>query len=467
MSERQIEFAPKLESGNASVAGAQQEAWNVLVDGRGAIRRRPAIVAFSEAPGSSLDGSAVTGLFAHDSTLYATTESQNIFAVAGGSSLNLSTSGGATQLAGTSRPTFALWREPWIIIASGQEVQKVIPATNLSARLGGSPPIASQVVSMSQRLIVNEGTSAQTAGAFRYSDAGYPEVWDALRRADTESDPDSIVAMRSNMNELFAFCKRSVQVFLPDPNTIWSPSRARRLGCLASSSVVEYDEQFVWLDNLRRFVLSDGRAFQDISGGISGTLDSIATVSDAFGYRVSEGQFDCVAQTFPSDGRTFVWQPNSGWSQWSKWIDGVGHSRFQVNAHCLWDERNANVVGLVDGRVCKLESGTNTDIDGTKIKAEVVTGHDNRGTAATKTCRRVTLELVRGEATSGVVRLSWRDGSGAWSGPIERSLGGDYYNYVHFDSLGTYRQRQWKLEMTDAADFTLARATEDFTVAGN
>ena len=462
-----LQIVPNLELGESALAGGQSAAYNVMVDGKGAIRRRPAIVAYSEAPPNALSaGDAITGLYAHSDRVFATTASQRIFAVAGGGALEISATGPLAALAGTKRPTFALWRSPLLIIASGLQVQKVDPITLVSERLGGSPPIASEVVSMAQRIILDEGTSTATRGAFRYSDAGLPETWDALRRADTESDSDYIVAMRSNMNELFVFGERSLQVFTPDPTTVWAPNRARRLGCAAAASVVEIDEQFAWLDPKRRILLSDGRSFQEMSAGIGSVLDGIVDVSDCFGYRVAIDQFDAAVWTFPTDSRTFVMHSN-GWSQWSLWQDGVGHARFPVNAHHYWEAENTHVVGLVDGRICKLDYSAGQDIDGTEIKVQVDTGYETHDTLATKTCKRVTLHIQRALASTGSIALSWRNDGGAWSTPIIRSLGGDALSQVDFYSLGTYRSRQWRIEMTDAADFVLAGAFEEFAVEGN
>ena len=468
MPEKLIDFTPRLESGEAALAGGQAAAYNVLVTTRGAVRRRPAIVAYSEAPVTAIDGAnAINGLTSYGATIYATTTGQRVFAVQGGSAANLSITGYESELPGRNRPTFAHYRTPIIAIATGDVLQKINPLTNVSTRLAGTPPICSQVVSMSQRLIANEGTSVATQGAFRYSDAGYPEVWDALRRADTEADPDKIVALRTNMNELFAFCERSLQIFTPDPNTIFSPQRSRRLGCAAPHSVVENDETFYWFDPKRRFVASDGRSFEDISPGIAAVLDGISTVDDCFGYRVAIDQFDLMAWTFPTDSRTFVFQPAGGWSQWSQWVDGIGHQRFPVNAHHYWEDRNVHIVGLTDGRICKLDVTASQDIGGTEIKAQVETAYITHDTSATKTCERVTLEIVRGFASSGSVSLSYRDDGGSWSIPIVRSLGGDHLQFIHCYSLGTYRQRQWRIEMTDSADFTLARAVEKFSVGSN
>lgn len=468
MPEKTIDFAPHLESGESALAGGQVAAYNVLVDGKGAIRRRPGIAPYSFAPSTAIDGTnAINGITSYGDKLFVTTTGQNIFAVSLGSALNLSTSGYNSQLAAAGRPSFSLWRAPFIAIAAGQAApQKVDPLTLASSRLGGSPPICTSIVTLSQRLIVDEGTSTATRGAFRYSDAGYPETWDALRRADTEADPDDIVMLKANLNELFAFCKRTVQVFTPDPNVIFSPNRSRRLGCIAPYSVVEFDEQFLWLEPKIRFVMSDGRNYQDVSEPISATLAGLTSLSDCFGYRVPIEQFDFLVETFPTDGKTFVFQPESGWSQWSKWTDGIGHTLFPVNAHYYWDERGINVVGLNDGRIAQLSMTATTDIDGTEIKAEVTTGYDDRGTSSMKTCNRVTLEIVRGFATTGNISLSWRDDGGSWNTQT-RSLGGDHQQFIHFYSLGTYRTRQWKIEMTDAVDFTLARAIESFSVGTN
>jgi len=79
----------------------------------------------------------------------------------------------------------------------------------------------------------------------------------------------------------------------------------------------------------------------------------------------------------------------------------------------------------------------------------------------------VTMCIQRALASTGKIALSWRNDSGSWSTPIIRSLGGDALSQIDFYSLGTYRSRQWRIEMTDAADFVLASAVEEFSVEGN
>ena len=147
----------------------------------------------------------------------------------------------------------------------------------------------------------------------------------------------------------------------------------------------------------------------------------------------------------------------------------VGHSLLAVKSHFYWAEENVHLVGLGTGQIAKWDAATHTDL-GTTIKAEVVTGFINHDTDATKLCQGVHFVFKRGQSsTAPTVLLSWRDNLGAFCQPVRISLGttGDYVQNVEVRGLGTYRSRQWKLEMTDAADLTLARATELYSVGEN
>jgi hypothetical protein len=114
----------------------------------------------------------------------------------------------------------------------------------------------------------------------------------------------------------------------------------------------------------------------------------------------------------------------------------------------------------------KLDQSAGTD-NGSPFKAEVLTGFIDRETSAKKTCNCLSMTFRRGQtATANKVYLSWRNDLGAFNSPMEISLGstGDANPVVRLHGLGSYRTRQWKLEMSDTS-MTLANVEEDFTVS--
>jgi hypothetical protein len=473
MSEAPILFGNRQQSGNAELAGASPFAVNVLVDGKGAVRRRPGISTWSGFPTTIPDASEVQGIQSFEDELYYVNAARRIHKVdEDGANTQLSVMATPSSLLeGTGRPVFT--ETPYrLVIAGGATPSKVDSTETLAEVLGGSPPDSDFIVWQASRLFSNDATSAATSSSIRFSATGLfgEEQWDALDYAEAEADPDSVVAIRANSNELHVFGSRSYQVFSPDPVAVIAPGRAQQLGLAAPHSVIRIDESFGLLDAQRRFLLTDGRAYEDISADMAATIDGIDTVTDAWGFRYSEDQFDCLVWPFPTDGRTFCWQRGGGWAQWQGWSTTLGgYTLFPAKSHFYWPEMNVHLVGLATGQIAKLDATANTDL-GDIIKAEVKTGFGNQNTDDFKHCEAVRLVFKRGQSpTAPTVLLSWRDDLGEFCTPKRISLGvtGDYVQTVEIRSLGTYRSRQWKLEMTDAADLLLARATEVFSTGSD
>lgn len=345
-------------------------------------------------------------------------------------------------------------------------------------RLGGSPPSCTHIVANAGRLLVNQpngdfpGRISYSSTAFGSTITGHEEWSVGTGTAGfftAEARPDKVVALYESTNEVFAWGTSTLQVFAPDATNVYTPLPTKEYGCMAAYSVIKRDQAFAWLDDRRRFVLSDGRSFEVLSGPIQQTLDDMATVSDCFGYRVHHGSVDCLVWTFPADGRTFAYQMEAGWSQWSGWDNAKGNFKsFEVSAHFQRPDTGLNIVGTRSGRVAALKQSAQDDL-GDPIMARVDTGFLDRGTDRRKQCVSVRLVLERSEPTGSdepVVHVRWRDDLGPWSAPRQVSLGGSGYRTIvgQLRSLGVYRRRQWRFEFSGPETLILASATEEFEV---
>jgi len=468
-----INFGPQQASGDSPLAGAAPLCMNVVVDGMGAVRRRPGLSAYSQVATMPGEVRAIGYFGADNAALFVSydedQENSRIYALKYGVGFSeVSDSSTSTRLLGTARPIIADSKNDAFIIA-GKAPQRIRMGLT-SERLAGSPPVGNSIASIASRVLIDDRNSKSTRGQIRWCDPGVTgiETWDELEFAEAEARPDELVRIAENTNELWAFGQTTTQIFNPDPVSVFAPGRALNVGCAATHSPIRVDDSFAWLDNQKRFIISDGRGYQELSGGIADTLDGITTVSDCYGFRVNIGQFDCLCWTFPTDGRTFVYQQGGGWAQWSGYTNGR-YQPFALRSHHYVDTQDVHLVGLESGRVAEFDTAATTDL-GDTIKGEVTTGFINRGTDATKECNVVRLVLKRGQATTApVLRVSWRDDLGAFCRPVTVSLGtrGDYVHTVELRSLGTYRARQWKLEMSDAADIVVARVEEDFSMGAN
>ncbi len=474
-----VPFADVQASGIDELSGQSPVAFNVLREPAGAVRRRPGLRDSSLVTPDQLASGEATGLYVTlDDSVYATVATgtaNSIFYVAPTGAANLSAGGNPESLMGSLRPQFAE-TEMLLVMAAGREMQKVELASNASSRLGGSPPQATHVLPMAQRLLANDLVVDRTK--VRYSDlaqgtttfAGH-EVWTTgvgtAGFFTAEAQPDPVVALGSSTNELFVFGSRTLQLYNSDSVLVFAPISTIELGCGAPYSPIKVDQFYYFLDDKRRFVKSDGRTYDVVSEPIRRTLESVTSVSDCFGYRVLIGPHDCLVWSFPTDGRTFVFQVGAGWSQWSAPASANQiHGPFVVRSHALHSS-GVNLVGTNTGSLQELSLDAGSDSGGT-IPAYVETGFINRGTDARKLSKCLRIALRRGEATGDapVAYFGWRDQPGPWDARLPIDLGntGDTEIVLQFYSLGVYRRRQWFFEFSGTDELVLVSAIETFEV---
>lgn len=467
-----IPFGPSLETSSEEISGGSPEAYNVIVDARGALRKRPGLAAYTGvAPATAVDAAGVLGLYlteqrvahttgtptvsgAHPGVLYAVgatvnssggghNAGRNVYRIVGGTATLVGTGAANEDRLATPaaiattrfpRPTFAE-TEALLVIAGGAEMGKIdirpetFSAPNFTnpnvdyhemSFLGGCPPLASHVFTNSSRICANDTQLDQTK--VRYSDitqgiVDYTphESWDPSPGAagffTAEARADSIIACYENTNDIFLFGRTSLQLFAPGGSTTFSPSVTREVGTLAPYAPVKVDDKFYWLDHQTRFIASDGREWKDVGGPIQATLDALTTPSDCYGYRFSESFADCVAFRFEADAQTLVLQPNIGWCKWALYTAASdSFSQFPVLSHHRRQDGGLNVVGLSDGTICTLSLDNETDL-GAAIVAYVSTGFEDRKTDNLKQSLSVQLTFKRTQALSdGVVcYLDYRD----------------------------------------------------------
>jgi hypothetical protein len=477
--EKRIPFAPAQETGWSELAGAGGEAMNVVIDGKGAVRRRPGIAPYFNSEDTALPVSdPVSGLHASvGGRTFLTTKNlqlQPLFRITRDNVFDLD-----KAVVGDNRPTFAE-TQTLIVSCAGTRLVKVDLSTDAAENLGGSPPKSTHVVANASRLASIEVTNPDLRDNFNYSApqtgtgiAGY-ETWQGAGGSDSgpfpsNARPDPIVALHENTNELFAFGSTNLQLFSPDPQSVYAPTNTREFGCIAPYSVIKDDQSFAWLDHLRRIVHSDGRSFKVISDPIKQVLDDMVRVDDAFGYRVVRGAVDALVWVFPSDGRTFAFQRGGGWAQWSSWnAASNGWGQFAVSALTTEVSTGANIVGTLDGRVGELRNSEHTDL-GSAINAHVTTGFINHDTSRRKNCRAVRVVMKRGAnpgPNAPVAQLTWRDGLGDWGQPLMISLGDHSERdiVVQLRSLGVYRERQWRFTFMGNEELVLGSVIETFDV---
>lgn len=523
-----IPFANLLETSSEEISGASPEAFNVIVDARGVLRKRPGLAAYPVAPASSIDASGVLGLYltqdrvahtsgtatvsgVHPGVLYAvgatinasgggSNQGRNVYRIVGGTATLVGTGAANENRLATPaaiattrfpRPTFAE-TEALLILAGWAEMGKIdirpetFSAPNFTTNadyhemsfLGGCPPLASHVFTNSSRVCANDTQLDQTK--IRFSDVSQGivdfsghETWapspGAAGFVTAEARNDYIVACAENTNDVFAFGTTSLQLFAPDSSTTFAPSITREAGCMAADSVVKNDDKYVWLDHLTRLVSSDGRQWEVISGPVQRTLDDLTEPNECYSYRFSESFADCLVFRFETDDETLVYQTGVGWGRWAQYNATSGEfTMFPVLSHHLRSDGGLNVVGLEDGTIRTLSLDNTTDL-GAAIVAHSKTGFIDRESSNEKHSVAVHLVFKREAVLSaGVVcYLEWRDNLSDEMTSIPIELGvddGDLNPVVTIRSLGTYRRRQWRFRFPDEAQLFLVSAREEFVI---
>lgn len=483
-----IPFGPALETSAEQISGAAPEAYNVVVDSRGVLRKRPGIGAYTGvAPATAVDANGVLGLYlteervahtsgtptvsgTHPGVLYAVgatvnasggghNAGRNVYRVAGGAATLVGTGVANEDRLATPpaiattrfpRPTFAE-TEALLVIAGGAEIGKIdirpetFSAPNFTnpnpdyhemSFLGGCPPLASHVIPNSSRILAND-TQLDTTKV-RYSDisqgivdfSGH-ESWDPSPGAagffTAEARADSIVAIAENTNDLFLFGRTSLQLFAPDTNVTFAPSITKEVGCLAPHSPVKFDEKFAWLDHLTRIVISDGREWQDVGAPVQATLDDLTAPDECYGYRFTDSFCDAIVFRFETNSETLVLQPGIGWGRWATYTEATStFTRFPVLSHHQRQDGGLNVVGLEDGTIRLLSFDYTTDL-GEPIVAHVSSGFLDRGSDNMKHCLAVHLVFKRTAALGRdvVCTLEYRDSLADDWGSIPIELSAD------------------------------------------
>lgn len=484
--EAPIPFLPNQQSGLEELSGGSPVAINVTMDSLGAVTRRPGLSDY-QGRTQSASSDQILGLWeSNQSKLFGIRQTgpfRRVVEINSLGEVNLST-GPLGSLLGTGRPMWAETEDRVVIVGGDQPIQ-VDPSGGLARQVGGNPPKATHVAANSARLLLNDTTqfpkivwfsdiSGQTTGGY--------EAWSAAEGPSTGTaasfqglpNLEQATAIGEGAGLVFVWGRTRTQVFVPDPTVIYAPETANEVGISAPYSIVKVDQNFAWLDHLRRFILSDGRTVTPISDpAIQGTLNALTRVDDCFGWRFLFGNTDALVWTFPTDGRTFVYQKTAGWSQWQGWDPTAERwTQLPILSHVTRASNNEHVAGTTDGRIALFSPSNTTDF-GQPILASVTTGFMDHGTARAKVCRAVRLSMRRGEsgaATEPVGILSWRDNLGDWNSGIPVGFGSpdDKEVVVRLPCVGgTYRRRQWKWTFSGAGAMTLAAVTEEYEVLGS
>lgn len=303
-------------------------------------------------------------------------------------------------------------------------------------------------------------------GVAWHSDAAAPESW----LGDTflgNSNPDKTVALQVGWEEVALVGTATVQSFYnsgdaTDPIVAISGSTIE-VGCIAPDSVQKIDNTYFFLDHTRKVQRVRARQNQIISEPINPELQALGTVSDAIGFHLQcDGEtFYCLV--FPTAGKGFAYDyKREEWTEIAGYADG-DYTRPKMTSAAYFKGWNKHLAGGYNGKLYLVSTAYHTEA-GDELRFELNLRIPTR-TDDWKFCNSVRLKVKRGEGTTTpYMSVSYRDqGRSTWSNEKFLDLGTlthDQEQYVQIRRLGRYRDREWRIIVTDAVPVLIVSAEE-------
>lgn len=308
----------------------------------------------------------------------------------------------------------------------------------------------------------------------RASDLYDGTSWAALAFEGAEGDPDDVVRVLSDHQELWVYGALSTEVW-------------RNAGLLnfpfqrVSGAVLEYGLTARWslvkLDSAQYFLARSraggervvvrvrGYQPQKISDpGIDYLINQMADVSDAQGFGYTQEGRAMYQLTFPSEGKTIVFDVSTNmWHERESTVDG---EQTRHRAHCYaFFNGNHIVSDSISGKCGRLRLDLYTEYGNTvqweRMAPEIYDDEKGRRFPVSE----IEIEMETGVGTAGepspVVMLSYSNDSGkTWSNPRMISVGkmGEYKKRAQSRRFGTARRWLFRLRGSDAVETVIKEA---------
>lgn len=302
-------------------------------------------------------------------------------------------------------------------------------------------------------------------GILWHSDTALPGTW-LGEYVTAESQPDKSIAMMVGWEEVAVFGTQTIQSFYnsgaADGPIESINGSTLEVGVIARHSVCKLDNAYFFLDNERRVQRLRGRQNQVVSEQIHAELNTIGRVDDARGFPLTcDGEtYYCIV--FPTDG--IGWAYDYKRDDWTRFADFDTGEYVTPNIHSAaycktWHK---HIAGSSDGRVYLVSTAYNTP----RMELRIRVGFD---TFRWKFCNTLKMKIKRGYGTSSATLLvSYRDnGKAIWSNEKSADLGlleHDQECFITFRRLGRYREREWRVVITDNVPMLLIGVEEDVSL---
>jgi hypothetical protein len=283
---------------------------------------------------------------------------------------------------------------------------------------------------------------------------------------------DNIVGVVCNHREPWMMGERSVEVFANTGDAAFPFSRVSYIerGCASVGSIAKFERSVIWLDNNLRVCMAVGYQPQTISTPAIEKLIAAATEpnsSEAFVYTQGGHSFYMLSfndLSLSYDFTTGLWHERISQNE----------DRWRADAYAYFDSRKLHLVADFETNdIYELDLDTYSD-NGDEIIRECpfsLRSGANWGFLQELVIDMETgVGLTLGQGSAPVANLDWSEDDGrTWSNPVERSMGimGNHRTRVNFTRLGRFRNREFRLRISDPVKVAIlgAEARVDLAAA--
>lgn len=434
-------------------------------------KRRPGLLLFKDIGTSAkIDG------------VYWWAKKEILIVVSNGSVYKITdTSGTLVSLGGVSlntniRPTFAEAKysgTDYLFMANGSQIAYT-DGTSAMAFMSDidAPTTCTHVAFIDQYLVAN----STGVDSFYYSDVGDPFSWNSLSFATAESNFDKSVALVVKNRKIIIFGESSIEFWENDGIT---PFKRRNdvfinEGTFSPYSLIDTKLGIFFLDNNREVrLLSTGGTTTKVSTQFDSNIQGLTSTDDCFGDNYIVGGKGFAVFTFPTDGKTYVYDYlNDYWGEWAYWASS-DFARYRGNNYVYCSSWNLHIVGdYNDDKLYKC-SFNYYDDNGTLMKFLRVTGSIDHGTpSARKMNIKTVFKIKSGHSItdSAMPYYMYRKNPDlrGWTNEhlIPALQVGNSYPFKELFRQGHYKAMQHELSCTDAIDVEVSDVTEFYQVLG-
>lgn len=392
-----------------------------------------------------------------------------LYAVSGEELYQIDSSGTSTLLGavlGSTRVSIAN-NTTQVCIVNGTQGYIFTPSSNLFQQIVDPDFRQAEIVQfLDQYFIFNE----KDTGRFFISALADGTSYDPLDFGTAEGSPDNIVSILADHRDLLLFGETSIELWdnTGDVDFPFAPQNGVFIerGCSATFSTLKMDNQVYWLGEDRVVYVMEGYTPRRISThAIEEQIRGYSRVDDAFAFTYTEDGHYFYILTFPTGGETWVY--DAATKLWHQRSTGTLGEEWRANAYAKFNRKNY-IGDQNTGQIFEMSLDV-YDEDGDEIRRIRTTMPLTAGERTVFMSKiQVYLDsgqgLISGQGSDPLIGLSWSDDGGrTFNSPRFRSVGkiGEYEQRVIWRRLGLYRNRVYKLEMTDPIAWAIIDASAE------